>query len=117
MQGHSRVAHGAMRWLNTIAAVLAIVAQLSGALSPLGESRQDKSSAPHVELGGTSVHHAHSESTCAICQARSVHAAVARAAAPAPILALSTVPLAQAAEEVRTPELRSLSNPRAPPSF
>ena len=103
--------------MNTVAAVIAIAAQLSAALSPLGEARQDKSSAPHVELGGTAVHHAHSEATCAVCQARSVHAAVARASAPAPVLALGTTPLAQAAEEILTPELRSLSNPRAPPSL
>ena len=82
----------------------------------LGEARQSKDSAPHVELGGTSAHHAHSVANCAVCQARSVLAAVPRTTTPIAIRAESDVPLAHAAEQVVLPELRSLSNPRAPPA-
>lgn len=117
MQASSRVPRGALRWLNAIVAVVAIAAQLYGALSPLGEARQTRSSAAHVEQGGTSSHWAHNEESCAVCQARSVHAALPRVPTLNAVSELATAPLVKAAERVASAELRSLSNPRAPPGL
>jgi hypothetical protein len=112
-----RAAHGALRWVNTIVALVAIVAQLSGALAPLGEVRQGRSATPHVEQSGTSTHRAHSEESCAVCQARSVHATVSRTPALKEIQERASAPLARGPEQVVTAERFSLGSPRAPPSL
>src|SRR5204862_5898741 len=103
------------RWLSSIGAVIAIVAQLSLALAPFGEARERSSTAAHVELGGTSTHYAHNDATCAVCQARSLQALSARtpdALLTGPIGAITIVAVA---DRFIAAELHSLSNPRAPP--
>ena len=45
----SRLKHPLARWLFSIGALVAIAAQLSVALAPLGEAREGRSMAAHVE--------------------------------------------------------------------
>jgi hypothetical protein len=112
-----RFVRRAARWLSSIGAGVAIAAQVGVAMAPIGEARLGTNSAPHVELGGTAVHHAHSDANCAVCQARATHAAVTRAATGVAALALHAMPPVQSTEQLIAPELRSLGNPRAPPAL
>ena len=111
----SRFTHPVSRWLSSIGAVVAIVAQLSVALAPLGEAREGASTAAHVELGGTATHYAHNDATCAVCQARLLQGLAPRAAATPPAETLRAVTVILAAERFSSPQLRSPNGPRAPP--
>ena len=73
-------------WLGRVAALIAVAAQLAVALAPLAEGREGASAPAHVDASGTAKHFAHSDDTCAACQAQSLHGAVVRApVAPAVI--------------------------------
>lgn len=102
--------------LTLIVALVALIAQLGVALSPLAEGRRP-GMASHVERGGTKLHYAHDEATCAACQARSIHSAP-RQPAVAP-LATTEVATAVATSTVRVvdPDRFSQDNPRAPPGL
>ena len=116
MLAPSRLAHPFARWLVSIGAIVAIVAQLSVALAPLGEARLGGGTASHLESGGTSAHYAHNDATCAVCQARLLQGLATRT--PDVLLTgtvRATTTLA-ADERFITLELFSPSNPRAPPS-
>ena len=70
------------RWLSTVAALLAFVAQLVLVAAPLAEGREGRSVGPHWDAAGTTAHHAHSEESCVACQARTLHAATTPVAPP-----------------------------------
>jgi len=118
-EASARLAHRMGRWLSTTGAVVAIAAQLAVSFSPLGEGlprgRSVVSAGAHVETGGTSAHYAHNEATCAVCQARSVQAALPRAHAPVTTVTLRTPSLPRPAERLASAELRALVRTRAPP--
>ena len=65
-------------WLFSVIAILATAAQLVVALVPLAEGRVARTLSAHVEAGGTRIHVAHNEATCASCQARSIHGTTSR---------------------------------------
>src|SRR5262244_2334714 len=69
--------------LTLVIAFLALIAQVTVALSPLAEGRRP-GMASHVESGGVKLHYAHDEATCASCQARSIHGTPRVAAVPLP---------------------------------
>ena len=95
---------------------MAIAAQLSVALAPLGEAREGRSMAAHVEVGGTATHYAHNDATCATCQARSLQGMAARApAAPLnrPVIAVA---FSAAPDHLAAADLLSHNGSRAPPS-
>jgi len=106
------------RWiaLHRLLAVLAVVAQVAVACSALAEGRDGIGAAPHVEATGSAAnHYAHNESTCAACQARSLHGAAPSIPAVAPALAARATAVGTASIDAPTgPELPD--NPaRAPP--
>lgn len=102
-------------WLFTLIALLATTAQLAVALSPLIEAREPRGTV-HVEAGGTRSHVSHDDATCAACQARSIHGTAPRPSAPLvesePHLAVAAATVAR----IDSADVRSTSNPRAPPS-
>lgn len=49
-----------------------MVAQVGLALAPIAEGREGPDAAAHVEAAGISTHYAHSDATCATCQARTL---------------------------------------------
>lgn len=102
------------RWLVTIGAYLAIVAQLSVALASVGDAR-DQSAGVHVEQAGTSLHYAHSD-TCGICQAQSLHGLAARTAEPVPRIAAGSAAPVSGEDQLFVAELFSPKSSRAPPS-
>ena len=92
-----------------------MAAQLMLAAAPLLEGHDDRM-ASHVEAGGTQTHFAHNDSTCASCQARSIHSTAPRTAA-------SFVDYTARAHTIIAPVDRSISieayspsSPRAPPA-
>jgi hypothetical protein len=113
----SRLTHPLARWLFSIGAVVAVAAQLSIALAPLGEAQEGRSAAAHVEAGGTATHYAHNDATCAACQARSLQGIAARV--PAPLLGRATLTTAFVAssERLNAADLLSHNTPRAPPRW
>lgn len=103
------------RWLFGAGVVLAVISQVALALSPLGEAREGRGYASHVENAGTSTHYAHNDATCATCQARSITGLAAKAEHPrtpssAPTLALSSIVEGFACRAGANPH-----SPRAPP--
>ena len=102
------------RLIFTVLALVAMAAQLAVALSPLAEGRE-RSWGSHVEAAGLSKHFAHSEATCAACQARSIHGTAGRIAAP--VLVTRHVALAPAQQHliVVSTDQHEQDNPRAPP--
>lgn len=102
------------RWLFTVCAAVAIVAQIVTALAPLTEGLEGRM-ASHVESRGAPVHFLHNEATCAACQARSIQGTTSR-----PALALAAhaftprAPIA-GAERAVSFDLNPQHNPRAPP--
>ena len=47
------------------------------AVAPLGEGREGRSMAAHVERSGRNTHYTHDPATCAACQARTLQGAMA----------------------------------------
>ena len=94
---------------------MALAAQLSVALAPLGEARYGASTAAHVEAGGTATHYAHNDATCAVCQARLLQGLAQRVAEPPFIAEVQTPPIVAAAERFVAPDALFPSQPRAPP--
>ena len=100
--------------LTLVIALVALIAQVTVALSPLAEGRRP-GMASHVENRGVKLHYAHDEATCASCQARSIQGTPRTAADPLP-------PSSELATAVTTATVRvidaarfSQDNPRAPP--
>jgi hypothetical protein len=112
---HAPFATRRRKWLFVLIAFLATMGQLAVALSPLVEGREGRTTS-HVESGGAHGHVSHDDATCAACQALSIHGTVPRPSAPLigteqhSTVALATVERNYSAD-VRTP-----TNPRAPPS-
>jgi len=100
--------------LTLVIALLALIAQVTVALSPLAEGRRP-GMASHVESDGVKLHYAHNEATCASCQARSIHG-TPRAAdvAVIPSTEVSTT-VAEAQVRVVAADRFSQDNPRAHP--
>lgn len=108
-------ARAGRRLIFTVVAFLAMAAQLAVALSPLAEGRE-RSWGSHVEAAGLSKHFAHSEATCAACQARSIHGTTRRSQTPvlvAPHVALAP---AQRGLDGVSSDHYPQDNPRAPPT-
>ncbi|HEU4993370.1 MAG TPA: hypothetical protein VFT29_01040 [Gemmatimonadaceae bacterium] len=103
------------RWLVTIGACLAIVAQLSVAFASVAEARDGQGMGAHVEQSGTSLHYAHSD-ICALCQVRSLTGLVMRAPEPFVPSHVAAPAVVAVAERVIVADLSSPSTPRAPPS-
>jgi hypothetical protein len=104
------------RWLTTVAALVAILAQLSVALAPLGEAREGVSAAAHVETGGTATHYAHNDATCVVCKARSLHGLTARVPDASIAGRVGTNTVVGSPEPYVAAEFLSTGSPRAPPS-
>jgi hypothetical protein len=103
------------RLIFTVLAFIAMAAQLAVALSPLAEGRE-RSWGSHVEAAGLRQHFAHSEATCAACQARSIHGAAGRTRPPVvQVRHVALVP-AQRNLEVVSTDRYPQDNPRAPPT-
>jgi hypothetical protein len=94
---------------------LVVVAQVLLAFAPLMEWQFGADARPHVEVAGTSAHHAHNPADCAACAARGLVAVANQTAQPV-IGLLRPVP---AGLQVRDEHLallsQSKSRPRAPP--
>jgi hypothetical protein len=116
MLAPSRLKYRLARWLLSIGAVVAGAAQLSVALAPLGEAREGRSTAAHVEVGGTATHYAHNDATCATCQARSLQGMAARTPATLLDRAILAMAYGVAPERFAAADLSSHNGPRAPPS-
>ena len=112
---HSAAARSGRRLFLTVIAFLAMAAQVAVALSPLAEGRE-RSWGSHVEAAGLNKHFAHSEATCAACQARSIHGTAGRI--PARALVTQHVALAPAPRSLAVvfTDQYAQDNPRAPPT-
>lgn len=99
----------------TVFAFIAMAAQLAVALSPLAEGRE-RSWGSHVEAAGLHQHYAHSEATCAACQARSIHGTSARMRPPVLVPRHVAIAPAQRSIGVLATDHSFQSNPRAPPA-
>ena len=115
MFGRRGRARSLVRWLSSFGAVVAFAAQLTVALSPLGEARYGRSFAAHVEAGGTATHYAHNEASCGVCQARLLQGFAQRAADRFLSVAGPAAPIVATVESVVTADALSPSQPRAPP--
>jgi len=102
--------------LTLVIAFLALIAQVTVALSPLAEGRRP-GMASHVESGGVKLHYAHDEATCASCQARSIHGTPRTADASLPRAIEVVITVATATVRVVTADRFSQDNPRAPPAL
>ena len=100
--------------LSGLIALLAMVAQLVVAISPLAEGR-DGRMASHVEATGAQSHYTHNDATCAACQARSIHGTTARQSVPLLAEELTQSQVAPAAERIVESTSHRTDNPRAPP--
>lgn len=102
-------------WLFAVIALVATTAQLAVALSPLIEGREGRATV-HIESGGTRTHVQHDDATCAACQARSIHGTAPRPSTPLienePHLTVAAATVGR----VDSADVRSPTNPRAPPS-
>jgi hypothetical protein len=114
MVGSPRFTFTFRRWLASLGACLAIVAQLGVVLSPLGEA-QKTSTASHVEPGGQQSHYAHNDADCAVCQAR-LHQGFAPRVPELPSTdAVSTPAVVHTVERLLALDFFSPASPRAPP--
>jgi hypothetical protein len=102
------------RPLTLIVAFLALIAQVSVALSPLAEGRRP-GMASHVESGGVKLHYAHDEATCASCQARSIHGTPRASAVPLPTATEVAAAVPTTLVRIDAADRFSQDNPRAPP--
>jgi hypothetical protein len=102
--------------LTLVIAFLALIAQVTVALSPLAEGRRP-GMASHVEGDGVRLHYAHNEATCASCQARSIHSAPRAADVNVPVSRDISTPVAVASVRVAAADRFSQDNPRAPPGL
>jgi len=100
--------------LTLVIAFLALIAQVSVALSPLAEGRRPGMGA-HVESDGVKLHYAHNEATCASCQARSIHGTPRSADVALPPSSEVATTVASARVRVVAADRFSQDNPRAPP--
>ena len=109
------LSHSARRSpLTLVIALLALIAQVTVALSPLAEGRRP-GMASHVENRGVKLHYAHDEATCASCQARSIHGTPRAPAVAPPVITEVATTVAMARVVVDDAERFSQDNPRAPP--
>ena len=91
------------------------VAQFFLAFAPLMEGRFGADARAHVELAGTSTHHAHNDADCAACTARGLLAS-ANIATPAAFESPRADVLAPSQQDVHLASRReSSSKARAPP--
>jgi hypothetical protein len=102
--------------LTLVIAFLALIAQVTVALSPLAEGRRP-GMASHVESTGVRLHFAHHEATCAACQARSIHGTPRAADVGLPPSSEVGTIVATTRVRVVTAERFSQDNPRAPPGL
>jgi len=101
--------------LRLLAVLLAFAGQLGLLGAYLGLARDESSAISHVEQGGTSSHHGHSEATCIACTALSFHATVTPASQPIPVCDAVRLVFARAdANRPAAPQLHPNSC-RAPP--
>ena len=100
--------------LTLVIALLALIAQVTVAFSPLAEGRRP-GMASHVEGDGVKLHYAHNEATCASCQARSIHGTPRPADVGLPPSTEVATTVATARVRVVAADRFSPDNPRAPP--
>ncbi|HEV8447172.1 MAG TPA: hypothetical protein VGQ44_10140 [Gemmatimonadaceae bacterium] len=100
--------------LTLVIALVALIAQVAVALSPLAEGRRPEM-ASHVESGGVKLHYAHNEATCASCQARSIHGTPRAADVGLRPSTEVSATVAEARVHVVAADRFSQDNPRAPP--
>lgn len=94
-----------------------LLLQLVVALTPLGEGREGRSMAAHVDASGPNTHYTHDPATCAACQARTLQGAMAWVP---PVLPLDVRPesLAVAPAKLAVPAGPHLHpKSRAPPAL
>jgi hypothetical protein len=103
--------------LTLVIAFLALIAQVTVALSPLAEARRGPGMASHVESGGVKLHYAHDEATCASCQARSIHGTPRAITVALPPSSEVATAVATASVRVVAADRFSQDNPRAPPGL
>ena len=99
--------------LTLVIAFLALIAQVTVAMSPLAEGRPGMGA--HVESSGVKLHYAHNEATCASCQARSIHGTPRAADVSLPPSNEVATAVASAQVRVVAADRFSQDNPRAPP--
>ncbi|HSQ29943.1 MAG TPA: hypothetical protein VLN49_08845 [Gemmatimonadaceae bacterium] len=112
---HIPAARTGRRLLVTVLALLAMAAQLAVALSPLAEGRE-RDWGSHVEADGARQHYAHSEATCAACQARSIHGTTGRPSAPPVRVRHVALGPSQRSIDAVSSDRFPQDNPRAPPT-
>ena len=103
------------RLIFTVVAFLAMAAQLAVALSPLAEGRE-RNWGSHVEAAGLRQHFAHSEATCAACQARSIHGTAGRIHTPIVVERNVALAPSQLGLDGVSSDHYLQDNPRAPPA-
>lgn len=103
------------RWPRRLAALALVALQGGIAAAPLLELRGERTIGVHVEERGTRHVDVHSESTCALCAARSLHAVAS--APPEPELAAAPRLVVEALRASRAPFRASdrTVRSRAPP--
>jgi hypothetical protein len=102
-------------WLFALIALVATTAQLAVALAPLAEGREDRATV-HIESGGAQRHVQHNDATCAACQARNIHGTAPRSAAPEFESSAHQSVVVATIDRIDAADVRSATNPRAPPS-
>jgi hypothetical protein len=116
MHASTRVPQALSRWLFSIGAVVALVAQVAVLFAPMSEAREGRSMAAHVELAGTATHYAHNDATCVTCQARTLHGIAVRVPASLPPGSFRATAISAFAKRITTAELFPHNSPRAPPT-
>jgi hypothetical protein len=99
-----------------IAGICAAVAQLFIATAPLAEARSGPDARAHVEVAGTSLHHAHDEATCAACISQHLLATAEPARAHAAFVRTASLPPHVSGADTQLHALQFLNRSRAPPA-
>lgn len=102
-------------WFGRFAVALYAIAQVSLVLAACTEGRFGADAHSHVEVAGTSSHHAHDEGGCAACSARALLSSADRAQ-QSPILAVDNGAASVSQIDARFDRLAlAAARPRAPP--
>jgi hypothetical protein len=117
MKRSRTAAHTILTAIRTMAAFVALVAQIGIAGAGVLDAREGASAASHLETGGTNLHFAHNEADCYMCRAQ--HLGDASPAQAQPLrhdITIVRETIVLAALAVVSPETNSNTS-RAPPSI